>query len=138
MIVFDAQRIGQWVFDRTGGKYDATTSTAIGYEVDGALTVGVVYDMFNGRSVCMHVAAEKPVTRDFTRVCFDYPFNQLKVSKVLGLVDSTNDKAIRFDKHLGFVEEARVADAGRYGDLLILSMTRQQCRWIKKEQHHGR
>lgn len=100
-------------------------------EEDGQITAGVLYDMFNGRSVCMHVAIEKPVTRKYTRTCFDYPFNQLKVSKVLGLVDSTNDKALRFDKLLGFTEEARIADAGKTGDLVILSMTRQQCRWIK-------
>lgn len=137
MIVFDTPRIGEWVCARTGGKFEASTSTAIGFETDGALTAGVLYDMFNGRSICMHVAIEKPVTREFTRTCFDYPFNQLKVHKVLGLVDSTNAAALRFDKHLGFVEEARIEGAGKTGDLVILTMTRDQCRWIK-EASHGR
>lgn len=131
MIVFDVERIGPWVCERTGGKFEPSISTAIGMEEDGKLTAGVLYDMYNGRSICMHVAIEKAVSRKYTRTCFDYPFNQLKVSKVLGLVDSTNDKALRFDKLLGFTEEARIADAGKSGDLVILSMTRQQCRWIK-------
>lgn len=137
MIVFDKDRVGPWVCARTHGKFESSTSEAIGFETDGELTAGVVYDMFNGRSVCMHVAAEQSVTRQFTRVCFDYPFNQLGVNKVIGLVDSTNHKALRFDTHLGFVQEACIKDAGKHGDLLILTMTRQQCRWIK-EASHGR
>lgn len=80
----------------------------------------------------MHVAAEKPVTRTYTKFCFEYAFNQLKVKKVLGLVDSTNLSALRFDSHLGFIEEARIKDAGKTGDLIILSMTRPQCRWVKE------
>lgn len=131
MIVFDADRIGPWVCDRTGGLFEPSTSSAIGMEEDGAITAGVLFDMFNGRSICMHVALEKPVSRRFTRMCFDYAFNQLKVHKVMGLVDSTNDKALRFDRLLGFVEEARIEGAGKTGDLIILTMTRPQCRWIK-------
>jgi len=137
VIIVDTQRVGEWVCARTGGKLELSTSQAIGFETDGVLTAGVLYDMFNGRSICMHVAIEKPVTRNYTRTCFDYPFNQLKVNKVLGLVDSTNAAALRFDKHLGFVEEARIEGAGKTGDLVILTMTRQQCRWIK-EASHGR
>jgi len=91
----------------------------------------VVYDHFNGRSICMHVAIEKPVTRGYTRACFAYPFLQLGVEKVIGMVDSTNEDALRFDTKLGFTEEARIKDAGKYGDLVLLTMTRQQCRWIK-------
>jgi hypothetical protein len=137
VIVFDAERIGPWVCERTGGRYEPSTSAAVAMEEDGVITAGVLYDMFNGRSICMHVAIEKPVSRRFTRICFDYPFNQLKVHKVMGLVDSTNSKALRFDKLLGFVEEARIEGAGKTGDLVILTMTRQQCRWIK-EASHGR
>jgi RimJ/RimL family protein N-acetyltransferase len=98
---------------------------------DGKITAGVLYDMYNGRSICMHVAVEKPVSRRFTQAAFFYPFEFLKVQKVMGLVDSTNEKALSFDRKLGFVEEARIADAGKYGDLVILTMTRPQCRWIK-------
>lgn len=135
MIVTDKDRIGPWVCERTGGLYEPSTSTAIGMEEDGVLTGGVVYDQFNGRSICMHVALEKPVSRRFTRMAFAYPFNQLKVHKVIGLVDSTNEKALRFDRLLGFVEEARIESAGKSGDLVILTMTRQQCRWVQGEAH---
>lgn len=131
MIVFDAERIGPWVCERTGGRFEPGTSMAIGIQKDGCLVAGVLYDQFNGSSICMHVAIDGRISREYTRVCFDYPFNQLKVKKVLGLVDSTNEKALRFDRHLGFVQEACIKDAGKRGDLLILTMTKEQCRWIK-------
>lgn len=134
-LTFDAARIGPWVCERTGGTYEPSTSTAIGMEEGGKLTAGVLYDQFNGRSICMHVAVERPVSRTFTRTCFEYPFNQLKVHKVMGLVDSDNAKALRFDRHLGFVQEARIKGAGKTGDLIILTMTRAQCRWIKGAPH---
>lgn len=134
MIVVDAAKVGPWVCERTGGQYDPACSSAIGWEQDGSLVAGVLYDHYNGRSICMHVAIEKPVTRGYTRACFAYPFEQLGVQKVVGLVDSTNEKALRFDKALGFVEEGRIADAGKHGDLVFLTMTRQQCRWIKGAQ----
>lgn len=133
MIVFDAKKVGPWVCQRTGGTWTGDGS-AIGYEKDGKLIAGVLYDQYNGRSACMHVASDgsrKWMTRDYLWICFDYPFNQLKLNKLLGLVDSTNEKALAFDKHLGFVEEAIIKDAGKHGDLVILSMTRQQCRFLK-------
>lgn len=134
MIVTDKDWIGPWVCERTGGIYEPSTSSAIGWmQSDGTLSAGTLYDMFNGRSICMHVAIEKPITKTFVKTSFDYAFNQLGVQKVIGLVDSTNDSALRFDHHLGFVEEARIKDAGKDGDLILLTMTRQQCRWIQGE-----
>jgi hypothetical protein len=89
----------------------------------------------------MHVAAvpgARWMTREFLWVCFDYPFNQLRVNKILGLVDSTNVPAQRFDQNLGFVLEHSIKDAGKVGDLLVYSMTRQQCRFLEMGEKYGR
>ena len=134
-IVFDIERIGIWVCARTGGQFELSGSVAIGLEQDGQLIAGVLFDQYNGRSICMHVAAVEGarwLTKEYLRVCFDYPFNQAKVNKIIGLVDSTNHTARRFDEHLGFTLAATLEDAGKYGDLLIYSMTRQQCWFLKK------
>jgi RimJ/RimL family protein N-acetyltransferase len=134
-VVFDSYEVGSWVCARTGGTLDPN-SVAIGLQRtdDMRLIAGVLFDQYNGRSICMHVAAEGAgwMTREYLRVCFDYPFNQAKVTKILGLVDSTNIQARRFDEHLGFQLEATLKDAGKFGDLLIYSMTRQQCRFLKE------
>ena len=134
MIVFDRDRLGPWVAERTGGTYYEDSGQTIGLEKNGVLVAAVLYDNCTGRSVQMHVASDgssRWMTREFLSVCFDYPFNQLKVKKIIGLVDSTNAEAIRFDENIGFQLEHVVTDAGRHGDIRIYSMTRQQCRWIK-------
>lgn len=131
MIVVD-HAVGEWVCKQTGGIYSPEVSFSIGRVVDKVLVGGVVYDHFNGRSVCMHCAGYGAwLSRQFLGVVFDYAFNQLKVNKVLGLVDSENDKAKRLDEHLGFVCESVIPEAGKEGDLMIYTMTRDQCRFLK-------
>lgn len=103
---------------------------AIGLEQDGELIAGVIYDQFNGRSIVMQIAAEGTnwMTREYLRTCFDYPFNHAKVNKIIVTVDSTNTRAMRLDEHLGFQLEATIKDAGHTGDLIVYSMSKDQCR----------
>ena len=136
MIVFDADRIGPWVCERAGGTWVKGRGTAIGLEdgSSGELLAGVLYDDWNGANVNMHVAAvpgRKWLNREFLRVCFDYPFNQLHVKRVTGLVASVNLDAMRFDLHLGFKLEATLKDAHPEGDMNILVMRREDCRWLE-------
>ena len=91
------------------------------------------YNAFLGRTCCMHVVVNKPeyVTRQMVRQAFEFPFITCGCEVVVGLVDSTNDAALDFDKRLGFIEQCRIKDGGPYGDLVILSMARGSCRWIR-------
>lgn len=135
MIVFDSDWVGHFVCSMTGGTYYQGSGQGIGLlNKEDALIAGVLYDNFTGQSVQMHVASDgsrRWMNREYLRVCFDYPFNQLKVKKVIGLVDSTNQAALDFDHNLGFVTEAIIKDAGKFGDMHILSMTRDQCRFLR-------
>lgn len=112
--------------------FDPGSCTAIGLERNGELIAGVVYDHYAFRSICIHVAAEGShwLNREFLKAAFGYPFNQLRVNKVIGLVDSANAAARRFDEHLGFQVEGVIRDAAKHGDLIFYSMTRAQCRWL--------
>jgi len=139
-LVFNEDVIGPWVCARTGGKFDGM-GTAIGLEEDGRIIAGVLYDGFNGRSICMHVASDGSrgwMTREYLRVCFDYPFRQLGVCKILGLVDSKNLAARQFDEALGFKLECEIPDAGPVGSLCIYSMTPSDCRFLQLKERHGR
>lgn len=134
MISFDVERLGPWVAERTGGSYFKGSGQAIGLHRNGELVAAVLYDSFNGRSVQMHVASDgskRWMNKAFLLMAFDLPFNQWRVNKIIGLVDSTNAEAIAFDRHLGFVQEHVIDGAGPNADLVILSMTRQQCRFLK-------
>jgi RimJ/RimL family protein N-acetyltransferase len=74
------------------------------------------------------------VTRRAISAVFEYPFYQLGVKKVLGFVNSENLKALSFDLRLGFEVEAIVNDVYERGDLYILSMTREKCRWLRGKE----
>lgn len=122
--------IGPWICERIKQSYTEGTVT-IGYEKDGKIIAGVLYEGYNGKSVAMHVAGEGNwLSREYLWAVFHYPFEVLKAEKILGLVSSANEKAMKLDIGLGFVHEATVKDACKDGDLNILTMTRDQCRWL--------
>ncbi len=137
IIVREDHIVGPWVCERTGGTYVPGDSSTMGLaDAHGNLVGGVLFDHYNGRSIAMHVAGDgrRWLNREFIRACFDYVFNQLGVHKVIGMVPSWNKGALRFDFKLGFEKEAVIEDAVPGGDLIILSMTRDQCRWLSQEQ----
>ena len=132
MIVI-GEPVCQWVADRTTTTYYPGSGQGIGIEKNGEIVCGVLFEGYNGQSIQIHVALDPKgrMTREWLFVLFDYAFRQLKVNKIIGVVDSTNEAALRFDKHIGFVEEAVIAGAGKHGDMHILTMTRKQCRFLK-------
>lgn len=135
----DPDRIGKFVFDRCGGTYIKDASSAIGMESNGQIVGGVVYDHYTGRSIVMNCAGDGHwLNREFLWFAFYYPFMQLKVKKILLLIDSTNQKSLRFVQHLGFVHEHTILDAGDFGDQVIYSMTKDQCRWLVKHERISR
>lgn len=108
----------------------------IGLERDGRLIAGALYEGFNGRNVWVHLAGEpgsRWMTREFLRYGFHYPFNELKVERLSGYVNESNQAAIRLDLHLGYEIETRLKGAAPDGgDVLIFVMWRDKCRWIKQ------
>lgn len=129
IIVGDDERIGKWVAERTDGQY-REGGKCIGLEQDGKLIAGVLYDSYNGASICMHVAIEGRLNKELLWFAFYYPFEQLKVNVIIGIVPEGNMKARKFDEHLGFRLKVRIPDADPSGDLLIYTMHKHECRWL--------
>lgn len=66
----------------------------------------------------------------FLRVSFYFPFVQLGLRRLTGLVPSNNEKALRLDMKLGFKEEGRMREALPDCDIVVLGMLRRECRFI--------
>jgi RimJ/RimL family protein N-acetyltransferase len=132
-VITIGEHVCLWVADNIGKKYYSGSGQGIGIEKNGEIVCGVLFEDYNGQSIQIHVALKEGarMTREWFNTLFGYAFNQLKVKKIMGVVDSTNKKALQFDTHIGFVVEATIKDAGKHGDLIILTMTRQQCRFLK-------
>lgn len=138
VIVGQDERVGPWVCERTGGTWIPGRGSTIGLEEDGELIAGTLYEDYNGANVNVHLAGigKKWLNREFLWFCFYYPFEQLKVKRLTGIVPSCNDDAMRFDLHIGFRHETTLKDAHPKGDIHILVMRREDCRWL--ERNHVR
>lgn len=116
--------------------------TALGYvDPDNEIKWAVVFEEYRpGGSIRIHVAVgdSKYVTRRAISEIFEYPFYQLGVKKVIGIVDSANTAALTFDLRIGFKIEAVVNEAYGMSDMYILSMTQEQCRWLRGKEDGSR
>jgi RimJ/RimL family protein N-acetyltransferase len=133
MIVFNNADHGHKIAMAAGTSFNAYSDVCISRVEDGELCGGVTYTAYTGASIGLHVAGFRHdwVNKDMLWVCFDYPFIQLGCSKLFGQVPASNRKALEFDLKLGFIEEARVKDVFPDGDLIVLAMKREDCRWLK-------
>lgn len=133
MIVLHANRGLDWALERIP-KMKAWMGEAkslaamVGERILGV----VVFDAFTDFECCMHIVIEDRhcVNKRILRAVFAYPFEQLKLRRVTGLVPESNIAALAFDLRLGFVQEGRKKWALGNEDEIILGMTAERCRWL--------
>jgi RimJ/RimL family protein N-acetyltransferase len=91
---------------------------------------GVIYDNYQVKSISAHIWVDTDYfpSREWYGAIFDYPFNRLGVTKIIGQVFSKNEAAMRLDQHFGFTEEGRITDYSEEGSLILYTMTKDQCR----------
>ena len=131
VVTDNQEHLRGWITGVLGMQF-SPYATFIGQEIDGEVKAVVAFDNILDKSCMMHTAAIVPnwISKDLLWACFDYPFNILKVKVILASVASTNEEALRLDRHLGFVDKAYIKDAHIDGDLVILAMRRENCRWL--------
>lgn len=137
-IVFDDLQVARYVAENAGCTYDENVDHSIGLvDPDSAwetrVVGGATYTAFTGSSCFVHVAGrdERWMTREFLALSFDYPFVQLGLSVLLAFVEEANKPALDFDLHLGFEKKYVVPDMFPSGAGVLLTMTRDSCRWLK-------
>lgn len=93
---------------------------------------GIIYTNFTGSMVMMHMAGIKNWSSpELVWLAFDYPFLQLGVKKVMCTVGSDNTRSLGIIERLGFSLEHAIEDGVPDGYLLLFSMLRENCRWLK-------
>lgn len=127
-----------WLCERIG-LTPTPHLVCIGNVFDDKIRGVVGYDGYNGASVQMHVAGEGNwFTKDFAFSVFHYPFAVCGVNMLIGMVPSGNADAIRFNKHIGFNVARELHGAHPDGSLLIMTMTRRECRFLERTRsRHG-
>lgn len=132
-IRIDAPGAGDWIMARVGGVFTPSHDHSFSTYRDGGIIGGFTLCAYLGASMTIHDAGldEKWCSPDLLWLTFDYSFNQLGLKKLIAPVFSTNAHALQLDLRAGFVVEAIIKDAVPDGNLMLLTMTREQCRWLK-------
>jgi RimJ/RimL family protein N-acetyltransferase len=139
-IVTDTERISLFVAGILGIE-PWSQCRAIGLEKDGKLVAGVVYDYYTGANICLHIAAvpgRRWLTKEFLWFMFFYPFEQLGVKRITGIIPESNVDSRKFAQGLhGATLEARLKDAHPDGDMLIFRMFKEDCMYLRIKNGKG-
>lgn len=130
------EEIAAWVASRIGEGVRWGQYSVLGFVKGNELAAGVVYSDWSAANVCMHIAIAEGLgwmPPEWLFAAFDYPFNQVKVRRITGLVPKKNAAARRFDEHIGFKLEGSMRNALPTDDLLVYGMLKRECRWISDE-----
>lgn len=131
-IDYDTDRVFAFVKEHVPYLDRAASMRGMGLPRGGELVAGVLFEGFNGFNLWMHAAARDghTLTRYFLSAIMTYPFAVCRVERVRAQIAAGNAASLKAAKHLGFKEEARLSRAAQDGgDLLIMAMTRQECRY---------
>lgn len=125
-LVFDDKvRVAEWVAERVGQMSPWGGYYAMGAEERGELVAGVVFNNFTDSNATSHIAISKPTKRvlELLDHAFIYAFHTCGLRRLTAPVEESNVKSLKVCKHIGFVPEAVMAEAGTNGQdihLLVL------------------
>ena len=108
------------------------------YDENDKLLGGNIYTDYwgNGGSCQVHTACFNKhwASKAMLYLAFDYPFRQLMVKKMFGLVPERNVAARNFDLRLGFKIEYLAEDVFNHPDgingMYLMSMRADECKWL--------
>ena len=136
MLSTDTKAIMEFVATKVEAMFPTDAVTGIGWEHNGAVVAGVVYDHFTGTSIQATMAVEHSHTvKEFLWAIFDYPFNQLGVGKILVNVEEANPDSLRMLRRMGFIKEAYIEGVFPSGAMIIMSLVKENCVWLERLQN---
>lgn len=124
--------IENWYRKHSGGTLDRKKYTYIMGHMDGDIKALVLYSDYTGYSITMDICAPRALTRGLIRQMFDYPFNQIKVTKLFGYIDQRNTLSQRTFFRLGCRQVGEIKDFfGKGIDRLIYEATKEDvAKWV--------
>ena len=123
--------VGPWVAKKIFGSFNPESSEAIGLIDDQGIRAGVIYEGFNGVSMMVHSAVQGRLTPYYLWAICHYPFVHAGVDKLIAPIGEGNTESVRFVEKFGFRLEAQILDAHPDGRLLLYTLKREDCRFLK-------
>ncbi len=136
-LLFDQkERVGAWVAQQVGQDTGWGDFYAMGVEMNGQVVAGVVFNNYNAVNATAHIAIATPCKAavELIRHACRYAFLDCGLKRLTGMVPVSEPKTILFDMKLGFEPEFVMRSAAfDGGDLQVLVMWPDKCRWIAGE-----
>jgi RimJ/RimL family protein N-acetyltransferase len=127
-LIVTGEHVARWVMEKAGAYTERMT--AIGWEVNGVIVAGTAFENYNGNNMFGHQRIDSSPTREYWFQVVNYIFNQCKVKRFTGIVEADNYKAIKLNLKIGLVIETTLKDAGRNGDLLVMTLWPENCKML--------
>jgi len=128
----------EWKFIKSRAYVKAVEDSQGIVAVDGDKILAVcVADNFTGDKCDVHFAIDNPmvIRRGFFHEVARHLFITCGRNRIFGKVPADNLKALKLDKHMGFVEMGRIAHAfGEGCDCVVLCMEKASSRWLNQLQ----
>jgi RimJ/RimL family protein N-acetyltransferase len=100
----------------------------------------VIFSDYTGRggSIKIHVTSWDPrwISRGLLYIVFDYPFNQLGVKKIFADIRRSDVRTFQFAVKAGFKAEAGIEGVYPDDDMLVMSLYRDDCRFLGVSPAH--
>ncbi len=139
MLIVEPQGvIKHWLCDQIGyiptaeficiGQFDEMKQDLIG---------AIGYDGWSENMVEMHSAGTPGsywLTKEFLFKCFHFPFIVHGREIVTSRVSTGNPVAVKMNLQAGFTEQCRIKGGADDGDLIIFTMYRAECKWLRMEK----
>lgn len=119
-----------WLKTRTGCS---AVSNAIKAVDERGLIRGMVgFESWTKNSVQAHMAVDTPIVwRSLIPAVFEYPFLEVGVGVLLGIIPASNAKSCRMVERLGFTKTHAVRNGWEVGvDLVVYEMRREDCPYL--------
>lgn len=131
MILFDDREAGVWAANKLGCVFNPQNSVAISLRNKNKIQAcATVYEYLVNSCQVSIVGEGAWAGKDFVTSVMRFCFDQLRVKKVLAFIDSENIRSIRLAEGIGMQKEHVILSAGKVKDLVIYSMTREQCNYV--------
>lgn len=131
--MFNDRDHGIAIAELSGARFKPGFDIAIARVRRDKLIGGVIFTDYTGESIHMHTASwdEHWVNRDLLFVTFDYPFNQLGVKRIFARAKESNYEALRFIRHCGFRDVARIEGVYKHNIAqIVMCVERSECRFF--------
>jgi RimJ/RimL family protein N-acetyltransferase len=137
----------EWVYQREAETYEWVRSIndtvhygfrCAGMKRNGEYVAAILLDRFDAVECQIHIASAPGVmwaTPEACRRAFTFAFKTMGRWRLTSEPAVSNSRAVRLNRHLGFVEEGLKRHAcADGGDRMVFGMLRDECRWIKEPQ----